>query len=151
MIDQKYLNYKVSIEYKIMRVLNLGGSLILKAPMSHNITFKIKLNVIDHKYLATATSKNEWIWHYRLGHLNFKDIRDLKRRNMVLGLPTINIPNEVCEECVQVKQHKNNFNKDVGNKSKEILKIIYSDVCGHIQVDSIGGNKYFVTFIDDFS
>lgn len=29
--------------------------------------------------------------------------------------------------------------------------MIYSDVCGHIQVDSIGGNIYFVTFINDFN
>ena len=70
---------------------------------------------------------------------------------MVSGLSEIDIPNEVCEECVQAKQHKNNFNKDAGSKSKAILEAIYSDVCGPLQVDSIGGNKYFVTFIDDFS
>ena len=57
----------------------------------------------------------------------------------------------MCEECVQAKQHKNNFSKDAGSKSKVFLKVIYSDVCGPIQVDSFGGNKYFVTFIDDFS
>ena len=45
----------------------------------------------------------------------------------------------------------NSFSKDAGSKSKAILEVIYSDVCGPIQVDSIGGNKYFVTFIDDFS
>lgn len=34
-------NYNVSIEDKIMRVLDSGGKLILKAPMSQNKTFKI--------------------------------------------------------------------------------------------------------------
>jgi hypothetical protein len=57
----------------------------------------------------------------------------------------------VCEEYVQAKQQKNNFSKDVGSKSKAILEFIYSDVCGPLWVDSIGGNRYFVTFIDDFS
>ena len=52
---------------------------------------------------------------------------------------------------MQAKKHKNNFNNDAGSKSKAILEIIYSDVYGLIQVDSNGGNKYFVTFIDDFS
>ena len=51
---------------------------------------------------------------------------------------------------MQAKKHKNNFNKDAGSKSKAILEIIYSDVCGPIQVDSNGGNNDFVTFIDDF-
>jgi hypothetical protein len=68
--------------------------------------------VIEHKYLVIAANRDEWIWYYRLGHLNFRDIGDLKRRNMVSGLPEIDIPNEVCEECVQAKQHKNNFSKD---------------------------------------
>ena len=70
---------------------------------------------------------------------------------MVSGFPEIDIPNKVCEECVQAKQHKNSFSKDAGSKSKAVLEVIYSDVCGPIQVDSFGGNKYFVTFIDDFS
>lgn len=70
---------------------------------------------------------------------------------MVSGLPEIQIPNEVCEKCVQAKQQKNNFIEDVGSKSEATLEIIYSDVCGPPQVDSIEGNKYFVTFIDDFS
>ena len=76
-------NYKVSIKDKMMRVLNSNGRLILMAQMSHNRTFKIELNVMEHKCLAIAANRYEWIWHYKLGHLNFKDIRDLKRRNMV--------------------------------------------------------------------
>lgn len=56
-----------------------------------------------------------------LGHLNFRDISYLKKRNMVLGLPLIHVPNDVCGECVKAKQHNNNF------------------------------NKYFVKFIDDCS
>ena len=83
---------------------------------------------MEHKFLSTASSRDGWIWHYRLGHLNFRDIRDLKRKNMVAGFPEIDIPSEVCEEFVQAKQHKNNFSKDVGRKSKVVLEVIYYDV-----------------------
>ena len=42
--------------------------------------------------------------------------------------------------------------KSVGEiRSKRKLQLIHSDVCGPMPTDSIGGNKYFVTFIDDFS
>ena len=107
--------------------------------------------MLEHRCLATATSKGEWLWHYRLGHLNFNDMCDLQKKQLVSGLPEIEIPKEVCEECVQSKQHRNNFSKEVKSKTKAILEVVYSDVCGPIQVESIGGNKYFVTFIDDFS
>ena len=70
---------------------------------------------------------------------------------MVNGLPEFEIPNEVCEECVQAKQHRNSFSRDAGSKTKAILEVVYSDVCGPIQVESIGGNRYFVSFVDDFS
>ena len=100
------------IEEKMMRVIDVNGRLILKAPMSQNKTFKIDLNMMEQKCLSTAASRDKWIWHYRLGHLNFRDIIDLKRRNMILGLPEIEIPNKVCEECVQEKNHKNSFSKD---------------------------------------
>lgn len=70
---------------------------------------------------------------------------------MVSGLPRINIPAEICEECVHGKQHKSNFSKDAGHRTKHHLEVVYSDVCGPMQVNSYGGNRYFVTFIDDFS
>jgi hypothetical protein len=52
---------------------------------------------------------------------------------------------------VQAKQHRNNFNKNVDRKPNELLEMVYSDVCGPLQVSSIGGNRYFVTFIGDYS
>lgn len=143
-------NYRVVIEDKLMSITDSSGRLILKAPMQ-NRTFKIELNVLEHRCLATAASRDEWLWHYRLGHLNFKDMCSLQKKQMVTGLPEFEIPNEVCEECVQSKQHKNSFSKDVSSKAKAILDIVYSDVCGPMQVESTGGNKYFVSFIDDFS
>ena len=42
--------------------------------------------------------------------------------------------------------------KSVGEiRSKRKFQLIHSDVCGPMPTDSIGGNKYFVTFVDDFS
>jgi len=84
--------YKVSLENKMMRVNDSKGKLILKAPMSKNMTFKIELNVMEHRCLATAVSRDEWLWHYRLGHLNFRDLKSMQKRGMVSGLPEIHIP-----------------------------------------------------------
>ena len=70
---------------------------------------------------------------------------------MMSGLPRINIPAEICEECVHGKQHKSNFSKDAGHRTKHHLEVVYSIMCSLMQVDLYGDNRYFITFIDDFS
>ena len=31
------------------------------------------------------------------------------------------------------------------------LELVHTDICGPMNISSVGGNKYFLTFIDDFS
>ena len=38
-----------------------------------------------------------------------------------------------------------------GERSKEPLQLVHSDVCGPLSVQARGGCKYFITFIDDYS
>lgn len=37
------------------------------------------------------------------------------------------------------------------NRSTDILDVVHTDLCGLMKVDSIGGAKYFLQFIDDYS
>ena len=56
-----------------------------------------------------------------------------------------------CEGCIAGKMKRKPF-KSVGEiRSKRRLQLVHSDVCGPMPTESIGGNKYFVTFIDDYS
>ena len=56
----------------------------------------------------------------------------------------------LCDYCLSGKQHRVSFQNNSTQKLEK-LELVYSDVCGPIEVDSLGGNKYFVTFIDDTS
>lgn len=38
-----------------------------------------------------------------------------------------------------------------GTRAKNTLELIHTDICGPINVTSIGGARYFVTFIDDYT
>ena len=70
---------------------------------------------------------------------------------MVHGLPQIEIPKQLCFECCVSKQPRNSFKSEISIKSKRKLEVIYSDVCGPFEVKSLGGNNYFVSFIDEFT
>lgn len=38
-----------------------------------------------------------------------------------------------------------------GSQTKEILQIIYRDICGPKVTTSLGGDRYFLIFINDYS
>ncbi|GKB25477.1 retrovirus-related pol polyprotein from transposon TNT 1-94 [Tanacetum coccineum] len=40
-------------------------------------------------FFAKASSFEKWLWHKRLSHLNFKNINDLAKQNLVSGLPSL--------------------------------------------------------------
>ena len=56
---------------------------------------------------------------------------------------------EVCIDCIKGKQTKHT--KKGATRSTQLLEIIHTNICGPFDAPSIGGEKYFITFTDDFS
>jgi transposase InsO family protein len=70
---------------------------------------------------------------------------------MVTGLPKIQIHHKgVCKGCALGKNIKGSFSSN-GNRSKEILNLIHSYVCGPMTIASLNGYLYYVLFKDDHS
>lgn len=74
----------------------------------------------------------------------------LNQKQMVIGLPRVKRFNS-CESCTFGKLSRQPFFSGKSWRAKEKLQLVHSDVCGLMQVDSLGGTKYFLLFIDDFS
>ncbi|MCI13909.1 copia-type polyprotein, partial [Trifolium medium] len=70
---------------------------------------------------------------------------------MVNGLPIIKIPEKVCQVCMIGKQSRKSFKSELPSRASNLLEVIHSDVCGPFEVPSLGGNKYFISFVDEFS
>jgi transposase InsO family protein len=70
---------------------------------------------------------------------------------MVCGLPQIDLANHVNEGCVLGKQSRLFFPSGTSWRAKAPLQL-HTDICGPLDpISFFGGNKYFITFIDDFS
>jgi len=41
------------------------------------------------------------------------------------------------------------FKSVAPQRAKESLEVVHSDVCAPFDVSSLGGNKYFLTFVDE--
>jgi len=109
--------YKMIMEDKMLKIMDNNQKMIVKAPLTKNRIFKIEVQVMEHRCLSAAVIRDEWIWHNRFGHLNFRDLYKLKKKGMVSGLPQISIPSKMCEDCVESKQHRNSFSQKVESRS----------------------------------
>lgn len=56
---------------------------------------------------------------------------------------------DVCVDCIKVKQTKHT--KKGVTRIGKLLEIVHTNICGPFDSPSFGGEKYFITFIDDFS
>lgn len=106
------------------------------------------------EYVSAASEQEHKVdlWHQRLGHLNDQHLHDIAQKQLATGitLPKNTKPS-FCEGCVEGKLHRKPLKSVGGNQSSSKLELVNSNVCGPMQTESIGGWKYFVTFIDDFS
>ena len=130
-------------------VLTENGIYVGKGYMSNGL-FKMNVMTIVSDFnnkntCSTYILESSNVWHGRLGYVNFDTL--CKLMNLEL-LPKFNIDaNHKCEICVESKLTRASFQNI--ERSTEPLELIHSDTCDLKYVQTRGGKKYFVTFIDD--
>ena len=75
----------------------------------------------------------------------------MSSRSIVQGLPNIDEIREVCEKCQLGKQHREPFPLRSSWETHHRLELVHTDLCGPIQVPSLGGNQHFLLFVDDYA
>lgn len=111
----------------------------------------VKLNAINlfinkaenQTYLVNKSNQN--LWHARLGHVHLRKVEYMIKSKLI---PKSNLDTFKCEICAKSKQPRKPFKSVKRNLS--ILELIHSDVCDSTKTTTRGGNRYLVTFIDNF-
>ena len=91
------------------------------------------------------------IWHRRLGHLGIQNLARASKMMSGIDLKGKTQTTDVCEPCLQGKHSKEPFPRQTGRRGRHLLEIIHTDVCGKLDVPSLSGSEYFVTFLDSAS
>jgi len=117
--------------------------------------FKINLsNIIPYNLMATQENfgikhimneKSSKLWHRRLGHISIERIKRLVNDGVLRTLDF----SDFCTCVDYIKGKQTNKIKKNAKRSSKILKIIHTDICCP-DMDS-HGQKYFISFIDDYS
>lgn len=110
-------------------------------------------NLNDDRIYALPTKRikhdlnDTYLWHCRLGHINKQRISKLQSNGLI---STDSESFDKCESCLCGKMTKAPFS-GVGERAKDLLGLVHSDVCGPFRTMTRNGDSYFVTFTDDYS
>nr|AAK70407.1 pol polyprotein [Citrus x paradisi] len=132
-----------------MVVLSKNGMYVGKGYVNDGL-FKLNVMTLKPTINNKATSsayllESSNIWHGRLGHVNFNSLRKLINMKHI---PNFQIDlKHKCKTCVEAKLTRSSF--QIIQRNSEPLDLIHSDICDFKSIQTRGGNKYFITFIDD--
>ena len=130
-------------------VLSKSGMYVKKGYMSDGM-WKLNVMTIIKSDINKASTfayilESSNLWHGRLGHVNYDILHRLIDLNHI---PTFQIDAKFkCETCVEAKLTRSSFQSV--ERHTEPLDLIHSDICDLKFVQTRGGNKYFITFVDD--
>ena len=113
--------------------------------------YQLDCEIVSTGYASVAQSCSN-LWHQRLGHVHESRLNKCIQNEFVRGIDIEKITElSFCEGCLAGKMCQKPFPTVAEIRSKRKLQLVHSDVCGPMQTQSIGGAKYFVTFIDDYT
>jgi hypothetical protein len=108
---------------------------------------KVKLD----KCLIAKTNMG-WLWHRRLAHVDIRNLHKLQKEDHIFGLTNVifekDRPCEACQTRKEVGAH--HHAKNIMTTIR-LLKMLHMDLFGPIAYISIGGNKYDLVIVDDYS
>ncbi|GJZ97608.1 gag-pol polyprotein [Tanacetum coccineum] len=144
------LGCKVEIQDKIMKIIKGALVLIRGEKVAANL-YQLKGEIIEEAEASVASHSPSHrvaiTWHQKLGHMSEQGMKILVERKLIPGITKVSLP--FCEYCVISKQHRLKF-KASNSRSVYVLELVHSDVW-QAPIQSLGGAKYFVSFIDDYS
>lgn len=128
-----------------------------EAKLSHDLyELKVIVNKIPEVHTLKPVKLTNLdivkLWHRRLGHPSSGKMKRILGANLYLeSITGASVPDWSCEPCILAKHHKRKFPKLSQSRASAPLQLIHSDVCGPVSTNSLGGGRYFVSFIDDYS
>lgn len=136
---------QVQFDQKGCMIFNKNNEKVAVAKMINNM-YRLNIHSVQ-AYISATKDSDFYLWHQRLAHLNFEDLNKFSENT---GVKLQNKDKVVCITCLEGKQTRIPFPTE-GTRAQNKLELIHSDICGPMEVQSFGGARYFVTFIDDFT
>jgi hypothetical protein len=123
-----------------------SGQVVAKDTRTDNNVYVLK----EDSHLSKHDES--WLWHRRLGHINFYHLIKLKNLEAVKDLPIISKPQDfMCKPCQVGKLTRTQFKSKSSTSTNKPLQLVRMDLCGTSIQEGKGKENYFMMIIDDYS
>ena len=101
--------------------------------------------------LFTKTSLG-WLWHKRLAYVGMSSLKKLMKNEFVRGLKDVKFEKDkLCSACQAGKQVANTHPTKAYLSITRVLELLHMDLFGSTTYISLGGNRYCLVIVDDYS
>ncbi|KAK1359193.1 hypothetical protein POM88_043667 [Heracleum sosnowskyi] len=102
--------------------------------------------------ISKASVDESWNWHKKLSHLNFSNINELVKKDLVRGLPKVlYTPDGLCDACQKAKQRRTSFQSKSESSIEEPYHMLHIDLFGPVNIMSISKKRYTPVIVDEYS
>ena len=99
--------------------------------------------------MSKESVHERWNWHKKLSHLNFNNINELVRKDLVRGLPkAIFIPNGLYDSCQKAKKRRSSFKSKDKFSIGEAYHLLHLDLFGLANIMSISKKRYTLVIVE---
>ena len=92
------------------------------------------------------------LWHQHFGHAIYKQVAKVSKLEAVVGLQKFGkVEKTVCGPCQKRKQTKSSHPKVNIIVTSRPLELLHVDLMGPTRTESLGGKRYIMVVVDDFS
>ncbi|XP_062103129.1 uncharacterized protein LOC133814150 [Humulus lupulus] len=141
-------HYTVNFSKSTCLVKSTDGCSVLSGTRSNDNCYMLD----NTEVCSRVTLDKSDLWHYRLGHLNYRDLRKLVKLKAVRGVPDFKVSRErVCGPCQQGKQVRSSHPPIKMLLTNRALELLHIDLMGPMQTESLNGKRYVMVCVDDFT
>ncbi|KAK1423937.1 hypothetical protein QVD17_19248 [Tagetes erecta] len=143
--------YQVSLKNGKAKV-SKGSLVYLSGTRKENNIYLLDGKVSQGSAAVAQDAGNSlaWLWHRRLGHISCQGLLELLKQGTITGLTKTDCDISFCENCILGKHKRVKFTRSL-HKSKAILDYVHSDLWGPAKNESLGGARYYLSIVDDYS
>ena len=142
--------YNVSLKDGKAKIVK-GSLVVLSGTRKDNNIYLLDGSVIKRSENIAATLEQDsmaLLWHKRLGHISNQGLVELMKQQAISDIRNCDFG--FCETCIFGKHKRVKFTRGK-HTTIGVLDYVHSDLWGPAKVESLGGARYFMSIIDDFS